>query len=187
MQHTFLYISLPLFRTTTTWNFQKLSTYTFYEGNVVCGPVQFFFAPAHFYLGGRWHFSFSHSRYKIFTLFSKRNWSSLFFLSLALALPLLSTPMQTLKLSRKKESASFFLSFISKSPDGYAIYYRNAPVLEKQNFTPAYMKGWTYVRTYSVRTIFSEPKFRGCIVYQIFLPVVLRCARFARESSAINI
>ena len=110
-----------------------------------------------------------------------------FFLSLALALPLLSTPMQTLKLSRKKESASFFLSFISKSPDGYAIYYRNAPVLEKQNFTPAYMKGWTYVRTYSVRTIFSEPKFRGCIVYQIFLPVVLRCARFARESSAINI
>ena len=74
--------------------------------------------------------------------------------------------------------------FISKSPGGYAIYCRNARVLEMQNFTPAYMKGWTYVRTYSVRTIFSEPVFLGCIVYQIFLPKVIRCARFARESSA---
>ena len=35
--------------------------------------------------------------------------------------------------------------FISKS--GYAIYCRNAQVLEMQNFIPAYMKGWTYVRT----------------------------------------
>ena len=47
------------------------------------------------------------------------------------------------------------------------------------------MKRWTHVRTYSIRTIFSEPKFLGCIDYQIFLPVVLRCARLARESSAI--
>ena len=114
----------------------------------------------------------------------QRNWSSLFFLSLALALSLLST--QTLKLSRKKELASLLVFFISKSPGGHAIYCRNARVLEMQNFTPPYMKGWTYVRTYSVRTIFSEPKFRGCIVYQIFLPMVLRCLRFARESSAIN-
>ena len=29
----FLYISLPLFCTTTTWNFQKLSSYTFYGVN----------------------------------------------------------------------------------------------------------------------------------------------------------
>ena len=48
-----------------------------------------------------------------------------------------------------------------------AIYRRNARVIEMQNFTPAYMKGGTYVRT-----IFSEPKFRG-----FFLPMVLRCAR----------
>ena len=60
--------------------------------------------------------------------------------------------------------------FISKS--GYAIYCRKERYL--QNFTPAYMKGWTYVRTCPVRTIFSEPKFLGCIVYQIFLPMVLR-------------
>ena len=49
--------------------------------------------------------------------------------------------------------------------------------VEMQNFTPAYMKGFTYVRT-----IFPEPKFLGCIDNQIFLPMVLRCAR---ENSAI--
>ena len=44
------------------------------------------------------------------------------------------------------------------------------------------MKGWTYVRT-----LFSELKFPGCIGYQIFLPMVLRYARFARESSTENL
>ena len=46
------------------------------------------------------------------------------------------------------------------------------------------MKG-VDVRT-EVRTIFSEPKFLGCIDNQIFLPMVLRCALRARESSAKN-
>ena len=32
--------------------------------------------------------------------------------------------------------------------------------------SPAYMNGWTYART-----IFSEPKFLGCIDSQIFLPL----------------
>ena len=40
----FLYISLLLFCTTTTWNFQKLLSYTFYGGNVVRVLVQFFFS-----------------------------------------------------------------------------------------------------------------------------------------------
>ena len=38
----FLYISLPLFCTTTTSNFQKLLSYMFYGGNVVRALVQFF-------------------------------------------------------------------------------------------------------------------------------------------------
>ena len=38
-----------------------------------------------------------------------------------------------------------------------------------QYFTPAYMKGWTYVRM-----IFSKPKFLGCIDNQNVLPMVLR-------------
>ena len=41
----------------------------------------FFFATGLFYLGGCQHFTYSHSRYKIFMLFFKRNWSSLFFIS----------------------------------------------------------------------------------------------------------
>jgi len=55
VQHTFFvhFFALPLFCTTTAWNFQKLSSYTFYGGNVVCGPVNFFFAAAPFYLGDR--------------------------------------------------------------------------------------------------------------------------------------
>ena len=45
MQHTFLYISSPLFCTTTTRNFQKHPGYTFY---VLL--FTFFVAAAHFHL-----------------------------------------------------------------------------------------------------------------------------------------
>ena len=44
----------------------------------------------------------------------------------------------------------------------------------------ANMKGWTYVRMYSIRTIFSEPKFLASIDYHIFLRVVLCCTRSAK-------
>ena len=101
---------------------------------------------------------------------------SFVFLSLALALSLLSTLRQCrpLKFSRKKGSAFVVVVFfLSKSPaGGHAIYRRNARVLEMQNFTPAFMNGWTYVR--NVRTIFSEPKFLECIAKQIFLLMELR-------------
>ena len=113
--------------------------------------------------------------------FSSNKIGLLWFLSLALALSLLSTLMYTLKLSRKKESAFVAVGFISKRPGSYAIYWRNARVLEMQNFILAYMKGWMYVWT-----IFSEPKFLGCIDYQFFLLMVVRCARLTRDSSAVN-
>ena len=48
MQHTFLYISSPLFCTTTTRNFQKLPGYTFYALQFT-----FFVAAADVHLGGR--------------------------------------------------------------------------------------------------------------------------------------
>ena len=71
-----------------------------------------FFAVALFYLGGRQHFSFCTNRYKISCYSSNEIGLLCFFvLSLALAFSLLSTPMQTLKLSRKKESASLLLFF----------------------------------------------------------------------------
>ena len=44
------------------------------------------------------------------------------------------------------------------------------------------MKGWTYVRT-----VLREPKFLVCIDNQIFLPIVLRCARFASVIAPLKI
>ena len=70
------------------------------------------------------------------------------FLSLVLALSLLSTSLQTLKFSRKKKNSALVWFFLSKSPSGNAIYRQKAGVLEMQNFSPAFMKGWAYVRNY---------------------------------------
>ena len=79
-----------------------------------------------------------------------------FFLSLALALSLLSTPMKTLKLSRKKESASllFFLSLKVRAAVRFTAETRG--YFEMQNFTPAYMKRWTYVRRFSQKQNFLD-------------------------------
>ena len=63
--------------------------------------------------------------------------------------------------------------------------YRNVRVLKMQNSIPAYMKGWTYVGKYASRTIFSEPKFLGCIDCQIFLPMVLLYAPFAQARATL--
>ena len=41
LQHTFLYISLPLFCTTATWNFQKLLSYTFFTLTFFSLPLLF--------------------------------------------------------------------------------------------------------------------------------------------------
>ena len=60
-----------------------------------------------------------------FSCYSSNEIGLLCFLPLAPALSL-----QTLKLSRKKESALLLLFFISKSPGGYAMYRPNARVLE---------------------------------------------------------
>ena len=88
----------------------KLPSYTFCGGNVVCVPVQFFSLPLNFTLVAA---SFSHfltSAIK-FLYCSTNEIGLLCFLSLALALSLLSTSMWTLKLSRKKESSLLLLLF----------------------------------------------------------------------------
>ena len=85
-------------------------------------------------------------------LFFKRNWSPLFFISVSGSFSVVHANVD-IKLSQMKDSASLLLFSISKSPAGFTIYCRNTRVLEMQNFTPAYMKGWTHVRTNSVRTI----------------------------------
>ena len=63
------------------------------------------------------------------------------FLSLFSSSPVIHVNVD-IKIKSKKELA-FLLFFISKSPGGCAIYRQNERVLEMQNFTPAYMKGWT--------------------------------------------
>ena len=137
------------------------------------GSCSLFFVAALFYLGGRQHFSFSHSRYKIFVILQTKL-VSFVFLSLVLALSLLSTPMQTLKLSRKKESASLFGS-------GWLCdLLPKRECNENAKFHPGLHEA-VDVRTDD----FLRTKFLGCIVQQIFLPMVLRCAPFARECSAI--
>ena len=50
LQHTFLYISLPLFCTTTMWNFQKLLSFMFFEGKVICVHLHCFSLPLIFTL-----------------------------------------------------------------------------------------------------------------------------------------
>ena len=131
---------------------------------------------------------FSHRRYKILMLFFQRNWSPLFF-TLALALSLSSMSIKRIKFNRKKEPALLLLFLSLKVREAMrftAETYRNVRVLEIQNLIPAYTKGWTYVGTYASRTIFSEPKFLGCIDCRIFLPMVLLYAPFAHASSAIK-
>ena len=79
----FLYISLPLFWTTSMWNFQKLLCYTLFGGNVVRVFVHLFFSlPLIFTLDivRHLHFSFCHRRYKVFMLFfQQKEMSPLFF------------------------------------------------------------------------------------------------------------
>ena len=85
------------------------------------------------------------------------------FVSVVFYLSLLSTSVYTLKFNRKKTRLCCCLLSAS--------YRQNERVLQMRNFTPTYVKGWTYVRT-----ILSEPKFLGCIDNQIILPTVLRWA-----------
>ena len=85
VQHTFLYIFLPLFCTTTMWNFQKLPGFPLHGGNVV--RVLVCFSRRSFHPGGSKRFWFSHRRYKISCCSSNKECFLCFF-SLALALSL---------------------------------------------------------------------------------------------------
>ena len=137
---------------------QKLPRYTFFlGGNFECAPVHFFCRCRSFSPWWQLAFPLFLTTALKFLCFSSNEIGLLwFFFSRSSSFSVI----QTLKLSRKKESA-----FVTKRPGSYAIYRRNARVLEMQNFIPAFTKRWTHVRTYPVRTIFSEPKFLGCMEY----------------------
>ena len=107
--------------------------------------------------------------YTISSLPRQQNWSPLVLIYRSRSFFFIHVNVDIEIKSKEKKSALVVVGFISKRPGSYAIYRRNARVLEMQNFILAYIKGWTYVRT-----IFSEPKFFGCIDYHISLPMVLR-------------
>ena len=142
VQHTFWYISLPFVCTTTTRNFQKHPSYTFY---VFLSTFFFRYHP----FSPWWPLAFpyvSHRHYKIFMFFFQRNFSPLFFVSHSSSFSVIHVNVD-IKIKSKERVGFVVVVFISKSPGNFVIYRRNAQVLEMQNFIPAYMKGWTYVRT----------------------------------------
>ena len=50
-----------------------------------------------------------------------------------------------IEIKSKERIVFVVVVFISKRPGSYAIYRRNARLLEMQHLIPAYMKGWTVV------------------------------------------
>ena len=85
-------------------------------------------------------------------LFFKRNWFPLFFIPGSSFFSVIHANVDF--------KIKLLLFFVSKSPGGYAIYCRNARVLEMQNFTPAYMNRRTedFLRT-QISWMHSLPNF----------------------------
>ena len=108
--HFFCTFSLPLICTTTTWNLQKLLSYTFYGGNVVRVPVHFFSLPLIFTLHW-WPLAFlilSPPLHKIFMLFFQQKKCLLrFFISRSKSL----SPFFSLSFPGLPPTFSFSLSF----------------------------------------------------------------------------
>ena len=158
----FLYICLLLFFMMTMSNLQKLPSYTLYGGNAVC-CCSLSLLPLIYTLVAA---SISHL---IIASYYSNELISFVILSLALALSLISTPMQTLKLSKK---------------NGFVVVFQdqNALVLEIQNFTPAYVKdGHTYRRTPYGRFSESQNSLDAQITkfsyqqHQVFFSIAILC------------
>ena len=116
--------------------------------------------------------------------FFQRNFSPLFFVSRSSSFSVIHVNVD-IKIKSKERVGFVVVVFISKSPGSYAIYRRNAHVLEMQNFIPAYMKGQTYVRTPYGR--FSQNQnFLDAQVTKFSYPWCSVSRARARESSAIK-
>ena len=90
-----------------------------------------------------------------------------------------------------EKEATLLLFFLFKSPGGHAIFFPNKTL---SCIWVAIPVDWIFLHWYACGvdgrsggrcTVTWLPNFLGWVVYHIFLPMVLRCARFARESSAI--
>ena len=180
MQHTFWYISLLLLCTITTWNFQKLPSYTFYGGTVVCVPVPFFSLPLTFTLvaASTSHFLTAAINFHVI-LPTNRNWSpfnNLFFIFCPSSFFVIYINVD-IKI-KLKERISFVVVFLPLKAWVATQFITKTSGTWNAKFYPSLHEG-VDVRT-DVETIFSELKFAGCIDNQIFLPMVLHCVRCTR-------
>ena len=167
LQHPFLYISLPLFCTTTTRNFLVRRFMVKMLHVSVCLFVCFFY-PRSF--SPWWPLAFL-----IFSL-PLQNFHVFLPTKFASFVRFLCCPLQCRHFNFvQKDSALLF--FLPKSPGGQAIYRQNAIVLEMRNFYPVTWRGG---RTYG--RFCENQNFLDA--YFIFLPMVLR-ARELRHDSCV--
>ena len=178
MQHTFWYISLLLLCAITTWNFQKLPSYTFYGGTVVCVPVPFFSLPLTFTLvaASTSHFLTAAINFHVI-LPTNLNWSpfnNLFFIFCPSSFFVIYINVD-IKIKLKERIISFVVVFLPLKAWVATQFIAKTSGTWNAKFYPSFHEG-VDVRT-DVETIFSELKFAGCIDNQIFLPMVLHCVR----------
>ena len=177
MQHTFWYISLLLLCAITTWNFQKLPSYTFYGGTVVCVPVPFFSLPLTFTLVAASTSHFLTAAINFYVILpTNLNWSpfnNLFFIFCPSSFFVIYINVD-IKI-KLKERISFVVVFLPLKAWVATQFIAKTSGTWNAKFYPSFHEG-VDVRT-DVETIFSELKFAGCIDNQIFLPMVLHCVR----------
>ena len=131
--------------------FAIVSTTIHVMQEMLCVPTHFFWLPHIFTFVAPSISHFLTAAVK-FWCFSSNEIGLRCWVFLALALSWLSTLMWTLKFSRTKDSAFlllllfFSLCLSLKVPVAMWFTTEKSGVLEMQSFTPAYMKGWTYVR-----------------------------------------
>ena len=98
----------------------------------------FFSLPLIFTLVAASIFPFSHRRDKFFMFFFQRNWSPLVFISRSSSFSVIHVNVD-IEIKSKETGIGFVVVvFISKRPGSYAIYRRNARLLEMQHLIPAF-------------------------------------------------
>ena len=142
MQHPFFLISKKQLctRFLSTWNFQKLPSYTFYGRNVVCVPsCSLFSLPLIITIVAASISPFSHCRYKKFFCFG--------FVSLALAFFVIHVNVD-IEMKSKERIGICCCCFISKKPGSYAITVETSGCLKcKISSRLTWRRGRTYGRS----------------------------------------
>ena len=122
----------------------------------------------------------------IFMFFFLQNSSLLFSITRSSSFSVIHV---SVNIKNNVEKDTTLLFFLSKSPGGYAISFRCIWVAIPVDWIIWHWyacgaDGRSVGRSGSRCPVTWLPNFLGWVVYHIFLPIMLRCARCARESSA---